>query len=136
MLFRSAEPTEIAQAAVDTPAGEPLRLRVSGVNDLGDPLEFVALLPIGEGATGEEKLENAGLMFRDDGGKMIIDDVSFNSPAQNAGLDWDQEVLRVLKPEPQPSKYLMFIPALLLLAGIVMLQRRRSGRAPRETAVA
>ena len=134
--YTEAEPTEIAQAAVDTPAGEPLRLRVSGVNDLGDPLEFVALLPIGEGATGEEKLENAGLMFRDDGGKMIIDDVSFNSPAQNAGLDWDQEVLRVLKPEPQPSKYLMFIPALLLLAGIVMLQRRRSGRAPRETAVA
>ncbi|MCX7566588.1 TRAP transporter permease [Sulfitobacter sp. F26169L] len=128
--------TEIAQAAADTPAGELLRLRINGFNDLGDPLQFVALLPIGEGATGEEKLENAGLMFREDGDKMIIDDVAFNSPAQGAGLDWDQEVLRVLKPEPQPSKYWMFLPALLLLAGIVMMQRGRNARAPRNAAAA
>ncbi len=134
--YTEAAPTEIAQAASDTPAGEPLRLRMSGVNDLGDPLEFVALLPIGEGATGEEKLENAGLLFRNDGDKMIIDDVTYNSPAQTAGLDWDQEVLRVLKPEPQPTKYLMFIPALLLLAGVVLLQRGRNARAPRKTAAA
>ena len=29
---------------------------------------------------------------------MLIDDVAFGSAAQDAGLDWDQEVLRVLKP--------------------------------------
>ncbi|UWR22707.1 TRAP transporter permease [Sulfitobacter sp. S190] len=134
--FSEAEPTEIAQAAADTPVGEPLRVRVAGQDGFGDPIEFVALVDMPEGATGEERLENAGLVFRTDGDKMIIDDVAFNSPAQNAGLDWDQEVLRVLKPEPQPSKYLMFIPALLLLAAIVMLQRGRNARAPRQTAAA
>ena len=67
---------------------------------------------------------------------MIIDDVAFGSPAAEAGLDWDQEVLRVLKPVPQPSKYWMFIPALLLLAGIVVLQRGRNARAPRKQAAA
>lgn len=102
-----------------------------GLNELGDPIEFVALLDLPEGATGEEKLENAGLLFRTDGDKMIIDDVSFDSAAQKAGLDWDQEILRVLKPVSQPSKYLMFIPALLLLGLIVFLQR---GRAPKTTA--
>jgi hypothetical protein len=66
---------------------------------------------------------------------MIIDDVGFDTPAQNAGLDWDQEVLRVLKPVPQPSKYFMFIPALLLLALVVFLQRGRQQRlATREAA--
>ncbi len=129
-------PTEIVQAAADTPAGEALRLRVLGINDLGDPINFVALLPIGEGATGEEKLENAGLAFRLDGDKMFIDDVIYDSAAQSAGLDWDQEVLRVLKPVPQPSKYLMFIPALLLLALVVFLQRGRNGRGTRQTAAA
>ncbi|WP_339822404.1 TRAP transporter permease [Sulfitobacter dubius] len=134
--YSEEAPTEIVQAAEETPAGERLRLRVSGVNDLGDPLEFVALLPIGAGETGAEKLEAAGLMFREDGDKMIIDDVLYDSPAQGAGLDWDQEVLRVLKPMPQPSKYWMFIPALLLLALVVFLQRGRAARETRKPATA
>ncbi|MEP3688278.1 MAG: TRAP transporter permease [Sulfitobacter dubius] len=134
--YSEEAPTEIVQAAEETPAGERLRLRVSGVNDLGDPLEFVALLPIGAGETGAEKLEAAGLMFREDGDKMIIDDVLYDSPAQGAGLDWDQEVLRVLKPMPQPSKYWMFIPALLLLALVVFLQRGRAARDTRKPATA
>ena len=134
--YSEEAPTEIVQAAEETPAGERLRLRVAGVNDLGDPLEFVALLPIGAGETGAEKLEAAGLMFREDGDKMIIDDVLYDSPAQGAGLDWDQEVLRVLKTMPQPSKYWMFIPALLLLALVVFLQRGRAARDTREPATA
>ena len=134
--YDEVAPTEIQQAADGTETGNDLRLRVAGVNDLGDPIEFVAILPIGEGATGEEKLENAGLLFRTDGDKMIIDDVSFDSAAQNAGLDWDQEVLRVLKPVPQPSKYLMFIPALLLLAMVVFLQRGRAARSLKQAETA
>ncbi len=131
--YSEEAPSEIALAAADTPSGEKLRIRVAGVNDLGDPIEFVALVPIGEGATGEEKLENAGLVFRSEDDKLLIDDVAFGSAAQDAGLDWDQEVLRVLKPLPQPTKYLMFIPALLLLGLVVFLQRGRSARAPRKS---
>ncbi|MEW9918017.1 TRAP transporter permease [Marimonas sp. MJW-29] len=134
--YDEVAPTEIQQAANDTPAGEYLRLRIAGINDLGDPIEFVALLTLPEGATGEEKLENAGLAFRQDGDKMIVDDVVFDSAAQKAGLDWDQEILRVLKPEPQPSKYLMFIPALVLLALIIFMQRGRASRGARQQAAA
>tara|TARA_R110002074_G_scaffold105547_3_gene227984 strand:- start:3314 stop:4444 length:1131 start_codon:yes stop_codon:yes gene_type:complete len=134
--YSEEAPTEIVQAANDTPAGEELRLRVAGLNDLGDPIEFVALVPIGEGATGEEKLEAAGLAFRQDGDKMIVDDVVYDSAAQSAGLDWDQEVLRVLKPVGQPSKYYMFIPALLLLLLIILLQRGRNARGARQAAAA
>ena len=131
--YSEEAPVAIAEAAMATPAGDELRLRVSGLNDLGDPIEFVALVPIGEGATGEEKLESAGLAFRSEGDTLLIDDVAFGSAAQDAGLDWDQEVLRVLKPLPQPSKYLMFIPALLLLGLVVFLQRGRGARAPRKS---
>lgn len=134
--YTEVEPTEISQAAFDTPVGEYLRLRVAGLNDLGDPIEFVALLDIEEGATGEERLENAGLAFRNDGDKLIIDDVSFGSAAANAGLDWDQEVLRVLQPANQPTKYLMFIPALLFLGLVVFLQRGRAATIARKAEAA
>ena len=64
-------------------------------------------------------------MLRQDGDKTIIDDVGYDSAAATAGLDWDQEVLKVLKPISVPSKYWMFIPALLLLSLIVQMQRSR-----------
>jgi TRAP-type uncharacterized transport system fused permease subunit len=129
-------PAALAEAAGATGQGEYLRLRVSGVNDLGDPLEFVALLPLPDGATGEERLEAAGVTLRMDGERTIIDDVAYGSPAAGAGLDWDQEVLRVLRPVPVPSKYWMFIPALALLALVVLMQRGRAATAPPRRAAA
>ncbi|MEM7509023.1 MAG: TRAP transporter permease [Pseudomonadota bacterium] len=122
-------PTEIVSAAAATEIGEDLRIKVAGLNDVGDPIEFVALVPVLEGTSGEERLEKAGLLFRTEGEDMLIDDVAFDSVAQKAGLDWDQKVLQVLQPVSQPSKYLMFIPALLLLGAIILLQRGRAARA-------
>ena len=128
--FVEREPAAIAEAAAATPPGETLRLRINGFDDLGDPKSFVALLPIPEGATGEERLEAAGLALVENDGKMIVDDAAFGSAAADAGLDWDQEIASVLQPADQPSKYLMYIPALLLLGLIVWLQRRRAEPAP------
>ncbi|PWJ21134.1 TRAP transporter permease [Jannaschia seohaensis] len=138
--FEEVPPAQIVEAAANTPVGEDLRIRVAGLNDIGDPIEFVALIEMGDGATGEDRLMDAGIEFIQDGDRMIIDNVAFGSVAQDAGLDWDQEVLRVLQPVPAPSKYLMFIPALALLALVVWLQRGRAARTPpparRETAQA
>ena len=123
--YQDREPAAIVEAAANTPVGEDMRIRVAGMNDIGDPIEFVAIVPILADGSGEERLEAAGLTLIDNDGKMIIDDVSFDSPAQAAGLDWDQEVLSVQQPNSQPSKYLMFIPALLLLWLVIWAQRRR-----------
>jgi TRAP transporter 4TM/12TM fusion protein len=124
--YVEADPTEIIRVAGETEIGQDLRIRVAGVNDLGDPIEFVAIVPVLSGATGEERLQNAGLAFREVDGGMLIDDVAFGSAAKDAGLDWDQKVLRVLQPVSQPTKYLMFIPALILLGLVILLQRRRA----------
>jgi hypothetical protein len=134
--YLERQPAEIADAAMNTPPGEDLRLRVAGLDQYGAPIEFVAILPIGNEPTGEERLTAAGLTLIEADGKTMIDDVAFDSPAAAAGLDWDQEVLTVLRPVDQPSKYLMYIPALLVLAGIVALQRRRAGPADVEPAAA
>lgn len=133
--YTEVDPTEIISAAAATPEGEDLRIRVAGLSDVGDPVEFVALVPMTGEASGEERLQKAGLTLRVEENVTTIDDVAFDSAAQKAGLDWDQKVLRVLQPKPQPTKYWMFIPALLVLGLIVMLQRRRNTDAPSEQPV-
>ncbi len=123
--YANLAPSQIEQAAAETPAGEKLRLTVNGVDSVGEPVTFTALLPMGEGATGADKLAGAGLEYIANGDDVVIDNVAFDSEAQKAGFDWDQKIVEVLKPVPTPSKYWMFIPALLALAGVVMLQRGR-----------
>ena len=129
--FNDVAPSEIAQAAEATEPGTELRLRVAGLDQFGSPIEFVAPIQMPEGATGEEKLTAAGITLRQDGDKVIIDDVSFDSAAQKAGLDWDQEVLQVRQPADQPRKYWIFIPVFLILAAVIWLQRRRTGTGSR-----
>ncbi|MCG6902495.1 MAG: TRAP transporter permease [Rhodobacter sp.] len=124
--FLSVAPAQIEQAAMDTEIGQNLRLGVSGLNAVGDPVTFTALLPVGEGDNGADRLLASGLEYVVNGDDVVIDNVAFGSPAAEAGFDWDQKVVSVLKPTAQPTKYLMFIPALILLGLIVMLQRGRA----------
>ena len=117
--------SEVVEAAAETPQNEPLRLRIDYLDAFGEPSQRSVELPLPAGATGEERLQNAGLELIDRDGKTIIDNVAFGSAAEKAGLDWDQEITLVRTPTDQPSKYWMFIPALAVLGLIVWAQRRR-----------
>ena len=57
---------------------------------------FPAVMPIGDEATGEERLEDYGLQILIEDNKVIIDNAVFDSPAQAAGLDFDQQILTIL----------------------------------------
>ena len=107
-----------------------MRLRIDGLNDLGDPISFVALLPVSPGDTAEERLLASGLELGTEGDQVIVENATFGSPAQRAGFDWDQTITEVLAPLPQPSKYWIFVPAFLLLGGLVLMQRRRAAALP------
>lgn len=123
--FEDVPPAQIEQAFGDAQVGQDIRMTVNGMNAVGDPVTFTALIPVPEGETGADRVLAAGIEWIDNDGKVIIDNVTFDSVAQKAGLDWDQEIVAVKAPAPQPSKYWMFIPALVLLALVVVLQRRR-----------
>jgi TRAP transporter 4TM/12TM fusion protein len=123
--YRDIPPTELAQALDEVDEDSQLRLRVLGENDVGDPREFVVLLPIPEGETGEEKLEKIGLMIIEEGGKLLVDSVAFGSPAADAGLEFDQEILQVRAPTDRWLKELMWIPGFMLFGLIIWMQRRR-----------
>ncbi|MEL6576408.1 MAG: DUF3394 domain-containing protein, partial [Pseudomonadota bacterium] len=125
--FENVPPAQLSEAAASVPAGQDLRLNVAGLNEFGEPITFTALVPMTGEADGAARLEAAGITLREDGDKIMIDDVAFGSVASDAGLDWDQEILEVKSPVPQPSKYLIFLPVLLVLAAVIAMQRMRAG---------
>ncbi len=127
--FLDRAPTELARAAETTQAGDDLRLMISGTDQVGNKRDWMVLLRVGDEKTGDERIKGLGLTLRKDGDKVMIDDVAFDSKAKKAGLDWDQEIIDVLQPNDQPSKYWIYIPALLLLAGVILVQRRRANTA-------
>ncbi|MBM3605737.1 MAG: TRAP transporter fused permease subunit [Alphaproteobacteria bacterium] len=125
--FEERPGSEFVQALENSEPGDGLRLRIAGLNDIGNPVEFVALLPVPAGETGEERLEAAGIELIQDGDRLMIDNVAFDSPAQAAGLDWDQTILSVNAPVATPSRYWIYVSAFVLLALLIWVQRRRAG---------
>jgi hypothetical protein len=123
--FDDVAPERIEEAAAAVPAGAELRLRVAGTDGVGNPREFVAVLPLPDGASGKERLEAAGLELLTIDGAVVVDAVVFGSTAEKAGFEFDQKVLNVRRPTQQPAKEWLWVPALGVLALIAWMQRRR-----------
>ena len=84
------------------------------------------LVVVGEGDTGEDRMMDYGLeLLPQDDGSVMVDGVGFDSEAERAGFDFDQIIAKIGVPVERPARQWFFIPALLLLAGIITVQRRR-----------
>lgn len=116
---------QITEQVKQLPPESGLQMMVAGENIDGDFVERAILLPLGAAGTGPERLASAGLEIRIEDGKVLADNVMFGSAAQAAGLDFDWEITSIQIPADRPPKHLMFIPALLLLALVGTIQRRR-----------
>ncbi len=126
--FSTQAPTDIATALNELEPGSEMRLRILGEDEVGRERSFVAPLTIAEGATGEEKLLNTGIELLEQDGKIIIDGVGFDSPAEQAGLDFDQEIQSLMVPQKSLPKELMYLPALALLFLLWKAQSARRRR--------
>jgi hypothetical protein len=73
-----------------------------------------------------ERLEYAGLELRIEGDTVVVDNVVWDSPAQQVGIDFDWKITAIEVPLAQPDKSWMYLPGLLALGLIIGLQRRRS----------
>jgi len=82
-------------------------------------------LTLRSGQTAIERLQRSGLSLSADGDKVRISLVSFGSEAAKYGLAPGDEITALLVSAPRPSRYWFALPALLLLAGIILAQRRR-----------
>lgn len=126
--YERADPANINELVEEKPSDAQVRLKVTGEAISGATVETFVVLPLGEkGADGEARLyDSTGLALRQEDGKVFVDDVAFDSPAQKAGIDFDWEVVAVELPKDRLPKEVFWIPALLLLGLIIFLQRRRN----------
>jgi len=122
-------PSQIVALADAAGDDEALRIRVTGENfSSGKIVDTTVSLPLGlmsdgEGAARLEK--SSGIAFITDGDQVFVDNVVFGGYAQERGVDFDWEVTNIEVDAVRPVKEWFYIPALLLLALIVFLQRRR-----------
>lgn len=123
--FENIAATEIVAMVGDAPADGELRMFVSGETLDGKQVEKTVLLPLGPKAEGAKRLEEVGIEIAITDGKVMLDNVVFGSIAQEKGLDFDWEIQYIEKESERLPKQLMFIPALVALWGLRMLQRRR-----------
>ncbi len=91
----------------------------------GDEYIKTLMLKVGDAGTGAERLNEIGFEVRDEGGKILVDNVVFASKAEKIGIDFDQQILLIKMPSDRLPKQLVFIPALALLALLYTMQRKR-----------
>jgi hypothetical protein len=125
--------TNITQVAEELAPGDVLRLELEGT-DFNDPdrrRTMFIVLRLGEGETGEERLADAQLDFIPDGDRVTLDEPFPGTPFAYLGQDFDfwadePVVLETVQTEAERMpKEIFYIPAFLVLAGVVLVQRRR-----------
>jgi TRAP transporter 4TM/12TM fusion protein len=125
--------SELIQAAENYPVGELLRLRVVGPDfDYPDKMSQLTLLAdLGAAGDGETRLEQAGLtVIMDDEGAALDEPFAGTAFFQTLQMFdfYDDPLVRIDQvqiPAERVAKEVFYIPALLLLGIVVLLQRRR-----------
>ena len=125
--FESRPAAAIFDIVEKMPVNSRVRIRVTGEDIEGRLIDKTIMLPLGAAGSGEGRLSAAGIALVEVDGKMIIDNVVFGSVAQKQKLDFDFEIVSVEVQAQQAAKQWFYVPALLVLGLIIMLQRRRRG---------
>jgi TRAP-type uncharacterized transport system fused permease subunit len=126
--FEPRPAAQIYALAEAQPPGGTLVVAASGETLAGRAVSKSVRLPLGPAGAGEERLKQAGLELIVDGDTVTVDFVDFGSPAEKLGLDLDWVIDEVQLPAQRPRKEWFFVPALLLVGGVFLLQRRRAPR--------
>jgi len=129
--LESKPASEIFDIAGMMPVDSQIRIRVIGEDIEGRIVDKTVMLPLGAAGSGEERLYEAGLELIVEGDKTFVDNVVFGSTAERQKIDFDFEVASIEVETDRPAKQWFYLPALLALGLIIMLQRGR-----RETAAA
>lgn len=118
----------IYEVVKSLPENSQIRVRIVGIDFDEKKIDKIIMLPVGPNGEGKDRLANsAGLKLRNEGGKLIIDQVAFDGPADRQGLgELDTgEVANLIVSSGSPAKQWMYIPVLFIMFFVIMLQRRR-----------
>ncbi|WP_298837122.1 TRAP transporter permease [uncultured Roseobacter sp.] len=138
--FEDIAPAAFAETVEAATPGKEFRVVVNGPDfDTGEPLETTLLVTVGDEAEGS-RMDALGLLTVPDGDAITLEEPLFGTPFADTfqGYDFygDQfvTITAVKAPADQLPKELVFIPGLILLLLVVMLQRGRAAREPEPAA--
>lgn len=139
--FQDVAPSAFAEEVEAAPVGREFRIVVSGPDfDTGEIKETTLLVPIGDEPEGT-RMEAYGLLTVPEGDDVALEEPLFGTPFADTFQSYDfygdtfVTITRVKAPADQMPKELMFLPALLFLGLIVLLQRGRVGKEEKEERV-
>ncbi|WP_417270051.1 TRAP transporter permease [Celeribacter sp.] len=132
--FTQAAPADVVTVLGEASEGDELRLTVAGPDfDTGEIKETTLVLPVGAG-TGEERLADTGLLLMIEDGLAKMDEPAFGSPFSSSLANFDfygdepVQITEVHAPVHQMAKEIVFVPALIFLLLIALMQRARMSR--------
>ena len=117
--------TDLMQVIEKAPANESLRVWIEGEDINGKLVRKGMLLPLGEPGPAPQRLETFGLRLLPMGEQIDVMSVKFRSKAEKAGFQQGQKVVAMEVENKRPAAEWMFLPALGILALVIVLQRRR-----------
>jgi hypothetical protein len=123
--FVTRPASDLLSVAESIPSDQTLRFRVESQSRAGEDVEKLVRLTMRGAGSGRERLQRAGMGVAALGNDLTVQTVKFGSEAAKYGLAPGDKVTAVLIPAERPSRYWFAIPALIVLAGIVLLQSRR-----------
>jgi hypothetical protein len=123
--YAPAPAKELFAVAEKLPEGARLTFVIEGTNLEGEDVTKTVSLPMGKSGSGRERIAANGVTMLALGDKVQIGAIKFGSYAKRTGLESGYTVKHLLLPAERPSKFVVFIPALLLVGGVAALQWRR-----------
>ena len=126
--FKDVPGTQLLEVVGQAPAGERLRIWIEGLSIEGKEVKKGVLLPLGPAETDARKrLDAIGLKVMPAPGSenLQVLAVGFGSQAEKLGIEQGFDITAIELPSDRPAKEWMFLPALILLGAVVMIQRRR-----------
>jgi len=122
-------PSQLTQIAGTAADNAQLQILVRGEDfDDGSIYQKVVVLPLGLKSTKSNRLQNSGLELREEEQKYYVDNIGFDSHAQKAGFDFDQEILSIQAAADRPRKEFVYLIALGLFGIVFMRQRQRTNK--------
>ncbi len=129
--FERISGLEFERILEEAEPGDELRIEVAGADfTTGRPSSLTLVLNVDD-TPSAQRVSDTGLFLMPEEDRMVLDEPMFGSPFASDLGDFDfygaepVELVAVLRPADRMPEQLFYIPALLLLLGVILLQRRR-----------
>ncbi len=129
--FQQIEPARFEEVLAEVPEGQRLRLQIAGPDFNTGEMTETTLVMNAEGASAQERIQNSGLMLLPEGDTVRMEEPMFGTPTAEKLANFDfyadtpVTLAAVQVPRDRMPAQVFYIPALLLLGLVIVLQRRR-----------